>query len=101
MKIHRLIVILLIPIFLMIGCSSSFPFRQMEQPDPDSVLAMNIRTKLIENKNLNAAAIQVKATKGAIVLTGFVDNEQQRKLAHTITQQNPEVKRIENKIVVK
>ena len=100
MSNHRSIIIPLILIFFLSGCCS-FSFRQKEQPDPDSVLAMNIRAKLIENRNLNAAAIQVKATDGLIVLSGFVDNDQQRKLAQTITQQNPDVKRIENKIVVK
>lgn len=100
MSKHRSIIIPLILIFFLAACSS-FSFRQKEQPDPDSVLAMNIRAKLIENRNLNAAAIQVKATDGLIVLSGFVDNDQQRKLAQTITQQNPDVKRIENKIVVK
>lgn len=100
MSKHRSIIIPLILIFFLTACSS-FPFRQKEQSDPDSVLAMNIRAKLIENRSLNAAAIQVKATDGFIVLSGFVDNDQQRKLAQTITQQNPDVKRIENKIVVK
>ncbi len=100
MKTHRLIVAILIPVFFIVGCSS-LSFRQQEQPDPDSILAMNIRARLIENDNLNAAAIQVKASDGLIVLSGFVDNDQQRKLASTIAQQNPEVKRIDNKIVVK
>ena len=98
MKTHRLIVAILIPVFFIVGCSS-LSFRQQEQPDPDSILA--IRARLIENDNLNAAAIQVKASDGLIVLSGFVDNDQQRKLASTIAQQNPEVKRIDNKIVVK
>ncbi|MBL8497442.1 BON domain-containing protein [Nitrosomonas sp. JL21] len=101
MKNHRLIINFLIPVVFLVACSSSSPFRQKEESDPDSVLAMNIRAKLIENKNLNAAAIQVKATDGLIVLSGFVDNEQQRKLASTITQQNPDVKKVDNKIVVK
>lgn len=100
MKTHRLIVAILILVFFIVGCSS-LSFRQQEQPDPDSILAMNIRARLIENDNLNAAAIQVKASDGLIVLSGFVDNDQQRKLASTIAQQNPEVKRIDNKIVVK
>lgn len=100
MKTHRLIVAILILVFFIVGCSS-LSFRQQEQPDPDSILAMNIRARLIDNDNLNAAAIQVKASDGLIVLSGFVDNDQQRKLASTIAQQNPEVKRIDNKIVVK
>ena len=100
MKHHQFIAIFLITALLNVACTSS-PFRQKEEADPDSMLAMNIRAKLIENKNLNAAAIQVKATNGSIELSGFVDNEHQRKLASTITQQNPEVKRIANKIVVK
>ena len=100
MKTHRLIVAILILVFFLVGCSS-LSFRQKEQPDPDSILAMNIRARLIENDNLNAAAIQVKASDGLIVLSGFVDNDEQRKLASAIAQQIPEVKRIDNKIVVK
>ena len=65
------------------------------------VYIMIIKAKLIEAKELKAAAIHVDASNGTVTLSGFVETESQRQLASSITQRTPNVKRVDNQIKVK
>ncbi len=55
----------------------------------------------MEAEKLNAAAIHVEASNGFVVLTGFVEKEDQRQLASKITRQITDVNQIDNQIKVK
>lgn len=84
------------------GCTGLFsPHPLKEASSQDIILAMKIKGKLIEAKELNAAAIQVESSNGSVTLSGFVETESQRQLAGTIARQTPDVKQIDNQIKVK
>lgn len=107
-KIQRIYFIWMIGYLILIGgitgCVGLFSSHSIEIEEgsqEDVVLAMQIKAKLIEAKELNAAAIQVESTKGLVVLRGFVETESQRQLASSITQKTPNVKRVDNQIKVK
>jgi hyperosmotically inducible periplasmic protein len=89
-------------IILLSGCASLFSPETIEaEPREDVILAMKIKSKLIESGEISAAAIHVKATDGTVELSGFVETEIQRELAGTIAQQTSGVKQINNQIEVK
>ena len=89
-------------LFGMSGCAGLFSSESVEQaPQEDVALAMKIKVQLIEAPELSAAAIHVEASNGLVVLSGFVETKSQRQLAHSITQQTPNVTRIDNQIQVK
>jgi osmotically-inducible protein OsmY len=84
------------------GCAGLHNAKTVEEiPQEDVVLAMKIKAKLIESKELNAAAINVEASNGLVKLSGFVETQSQRKLALSITQQIPNIKKVDNQIKVK
>ncbi len=84
------------------GCAGLHNAKTVKEvPQEDIVLAMKIKAKLIEAKELNAAAINVESSNGLIKLSGFVETESQRKRVHSITQQIPNVKQVDNQIKVK
>ncbi len=84
------------------GCAGLFTSQAVEEvPAEDKILAMNIKAKLIETKELKAAAIHVDASNGRVTLSGFVETESQRRLAGSITQRTPNVKHVDNQIKVK
>lgn len=86
---------------VMNGCAGLHNAKTVEEiPQEDVVLAMKIKAKLIEAKELNAAAINVEASNGLVKLRGFVETQSQRKLAHSITQKIPNVKKVDNQIKV-
>ena len=92
-------------LFIIVGINgcAGFPSPKTveEAPQEDIVLAMEIKAKLIEAKELNAAAIHVEASNGLVTLSGFVETESQRELATSIAKQMPNAKKVENKIKVK
>ncbi len=84
------------------GCAGLFTPQKVEEPPPeDVILAMKIKAELIEAKELNAAAIHVKASHGLVVLTGFVETESQRQLANKIARHMSGVKQVDNQIQIK
>lgn len=84
------------------GCAGLLsPQRIEEPPQKDIILAMKIKAKLIEAKELNAAAINVKASNGLVILRGFVETESQRQLAGKITRRISSVKQVDNQIQIK
>ncbi len=87
-------------IFSISGCASFNPAVE-EAPQQDIILAMRVKAKLIETKELKAAAIHVKAANGLVVISGFVETESQRQLAASVAQQVPNVKQVNNQIKVK
>ncbi len=87
---------------LISGCAGLFSPKVIEEaPQEDTVLAMKIKAKLIEMKELNAAAIHVEVSNELVILSGFVEKESQRQLASSIAQKISNLKRVENKIKVK
>ncbi len=88
-------------VFSMGGCASFNPDTVEEAPQQDIILAMRVKAKLIETKELKAAAIHVEAANGLVVISGFVETESQRQLATSVAQQVPNVKQVNNQIKVK
>lgn len=92
----------LLLIFMLSGCAGLINSEEIkEPPQKDIILAMTIKSKLIEAEKLSAAAIHVEASNGFVVLTGFVETEAQKQLASKITGQTTGVKQIDNQIQVK
>ena len=98
---HIWIVSYLLITVVISGCAGLFSPKIEEAPQKDIILAMKIKAKLIKAEKLSAAAIHVETSNGVVILSGFVETESQRQLASAITQQIPNVKRIDNQIQVK
>lgn len=89
-------------ILLISGCASLFSSETIEaEHREDTVLAMKIKSKLIESPKLSGTAIHVDASHGIVKLSGFVETASQRELADTIARQLPDVKQVENEIEIK
>lgn len=90
------------------GCAGLFshePFTHepliKKEGQEDLTLAMQVKAKLIETKELSAAAIHVEASNEVVILSGFVETESQRQLAGSVAKKVPNVKQVDNKIKVK
>lgn len=89
-------------VILLSGCAGLFSNEAIEpEPREDVILAMKIKSKLIESAEISAAAIHVEVSEGAVLLSGFAETETQRELAGTIAMQIFGVKQIDNQIEVK
>ncbi|SER26572.1 BON domain-containing protein [Nitrosomonas sp. Nm51] len=84
------------------GCAGMLNPETIEaEPREDVILAMKIKSKLIESEELSAAAIHVDASSGMVKLTGFVETHAQQVLAGQIARQTDGVIRVENLLEVK
>ena len=99
---HTWMIVYLLVMIGISGCAGLFSPQAVEEaPAEDTILAMKIKAKLIEAKELKTAPIHVDASNGRVTLSGFVETESQRQLASSITQKTSAVKQVDNQIKVK
>ena len=66
----------------------------------DAVLADQINTAIVHNKQMTGSRVEVVATAGIVTLNGQVQNQQQKGLAQTTAQNVPGVSSIKNKLII-
>ena len=84
---------------LLVACAGPQPGPAA--PDGDTQLALAVKTRLIEDGQLAAAAIGVDAQAGRVILDGFVDSDQARQRAAELARQVSGVAVVDNQIEVK
>ena len=67
----------------------------------DSVITSKAKAELLAEKDLKSLQISVKTYKGAVILSGFVDDELSKVKAETIVSKIDGVKSVKNSLVVK
>jgi len=67
----------------------------------DSVITARVKAALVKDKEVSALAVTVKTDKGVVLLSGFVDNEQQARRAQEIAASIAGVKSVKSNLVVK
>jgi hyperosmotically inducible periplasmic protein len=87
---------------LFIAACGSTPMREStgEYLD-DSVISAKVKTAFIQDKQVDAADINVKTFKGVVQLSGFTDSPAEMRLAVDLARQVPGVKSVQNNISVK
>ena len=66
----------------------------------DAALADQINTAIVHNKQMTGSRVEVVAAAGVATLNGTVQNQQQKVLAQTTTQNVPGVGSIKNKLMI-
>ena len=67
----------------------------------DSAITAKVKTKIAEDPNLSAFAIEVETQRGIVQLSGFVDSSAQRTAAGRIARSVEGVKSVKNSLTVK
>ncbi len=67
----------------------------------DTVITTKAKAELLAEKNLKSLQISVKTFNGAVILSGFVDDEMSKLKAETIVSKIDGVKSVKNSLVVK
>ena len=66
----------------------------------DGVLADQVNTAIVHNKQMTGSRVEALATNGVVTLNGQVQNQQQKALAQSTAQQVPGVGSIKNKLII-
>jgi osmotically-inducible protein OsmY len=67
----------------------------------DTGITTMVKSRFVENKLVDAAAISVETLKGTVMLSGFAKNAAERNTAETIARGVKGVTQVKNEIVVR
>ena len=67
----------------------------------DSVITAAIKGRMVDNPNVDAAAISVETMKGTVMLSGFAKNATERSVAESLAWKTSGVKAVKNEIAVR
>ena len=67
----------------------------------DKAITATVKTKMIEDKNVDANAIKVDTLNGEVMLTGFAKSSDEKNSAESIAMKVKGVKSVKNQIVVR
>ena len=67
----------------------------------DSVITAKVKAALVKNRDVRAFKVNVKTNRGVVLLSGFVENEQQALRAEEIASAVKGVKSVKSNLVVK
>lgn len=67
----------------------------------DSTITTKVKSRFVENKQVDAAAISVETMKGTVMLSGFAKNATERSTAETLAWGVKGVTGVKNEITVR
>ena len=83
------------------GCAGDNYKRSTGQYIDDKSLAYRVSSALHKDKEYRLNNVEVKAFRGNVQLSGFVNTEDQKREAGEISRTVPDVRSVENNIIVK
>ncbi len=67
----------------------------------DSVITTQVKSRMVENKDVDAAAISVETLNGTVMLSGFAKSATEKNTAEAIARKVNGVKSVKNEIAVR
>ena len=67
----------------------------------DAAITTSIKARMVEDKNVDAAAIKVQTLNGEVMLSGFAKNSLEKTTAEQIAMKVKGVKAVKNEIAVR
>lgn len=67
----------------------------------DSAITASVKSRFVENKDVDAGAISVETLNGTVMLSGFAKNANEKAAAESIAKKVDGVKLVKNEIAVR
>jgi hyperosmotically inducible periplasmic protein len=67
----------------------------------DATITTRVKARLVENKDVDAAAIKVETLNGTVMLSGFAKNATEKSTAEALAMKVDGVKTVKNEIAVR
>ena len=67
----------------------------------DATITTQVKAKMVENKQVDAAAISVETLNGTVMLSGFAKSSTEKQAAEAIARDVKGVKAVRNEITVR
>jgi hyperosmotically inducible periplasmic protein len=83
------------------GCAVTRDQQTVGAYVDDAAITTTVKTRFVENKAVDAAAISVETLNGTVMLSGFAKNANEKSTAETIARGVKGVKAVKNEIAVR
>ena len=83
------------------GCAVSRGQESVGSYVDDSAITTMVKTRFVDNKQVDAAAISVETMKGTVMLSGFAKNSTEKTMAETIARGVKGVVAVKNEISIR
>ena len=88
-------------LFVLPGCAVTRDQSTVGEYIDDATITTKVKARMVENKQVDAAAISVETLNGTVLLSGFAKNSIERAAAESIAREIKGVKSVRNEIVVR
>ncbi len=86
--------------FWLNGCVAVSPNETPEQFMNSSIITSSVKARLANTAGLETLSLTVQTLNGDVLLSGFAQNEEQKKMAEYVAQTTEGVRKVINHIVV-
>lgn len=83
------------------GCAVSRGQETVGAYVDDAAITTSVKARMVEDKNVDAAAIKVQTLNGEVMLSGFAKNSLEKTTAEQIAMKVKGVKAVKNEIAVR
>ncbi len=90
-----------IALIVLPGCAVTRGQSSVGEYIDDTTITTQVKARMVENKEVDAAAISVETLNGTVLLSGFAKNDQERFTAEAIARKVNGVKAVKNEITVR
>lgn len=88
-------------LFTLPGCAVSRGQSTVGEYIDDATITTQVKSRFVENKQVDAAAISVETMKGTVMLSGFAKNATERVTAESIARGVKGVTAVKNEIAIR
>jgi len=67
----------------------------------DTAITTAVKSRMVDNKNVDASAISVETLNGTVMLSGFAKSAEERSVAESLARKTEGVKVVKNEIAVR
>ncbi len=101
MNIRRIVAISAIVVLTATGCAVQRGQETVGAYIDDTGITTLVKSRFIENKQVDASSIKVETLNGTVMLSGFAKNGQERATAETIARGVKGVVGVRNEVAVR
>lgn len=90
-----------VALITMQGCAVTRGQSSVGEYIDDATITTQVKARMVENKQVDAAAISVETLNGTVMLSGFAKSSEERAAAESIARGVNGVKSVKNEIAVR
>ena len=88
-------------LFVLPGCAVTRGQSSVGAYIDDATITTQVKARMVENKQVDAAAIKVETLNGTVMLSGFAKSSTEKETAESIARNVNGVKSVKNEIAVR